>query len=65
MCIRDRNLMSYVIDEEKCIGCTLCARNCPATAITDVYKRQMFISMAHTDGELNHTLDVIRDYFRK
>ena len=25
----------------------------------------MFISMAHTDGELNHTLDVIRDYFRK
>lgn len=25
----------------------------------------MFISMAHTDGELNHTLEVIRDYFRR
>lgn len=25
----------------------------------------MFISMAHTDGELNHTLEVIRDYFKR
>jgi len=27
-------LKSYVIDETKCIGCTLCARNCPTEAIT-------------------------------
>ena len=27
-------LKSYVIDETKCIGCTLCARNCPTDAIT-------------------------------
>ena len=26
-------LKSYVIDETKCIGCTLCARNCPTEAI--------------------------------
>jgi len=27
-------LKSYIIDETKCIGCTLCARNCPTEAIT-------------------------------
>ncbi len=27
-------LKSYVIDETKCIGCTICARNCPTDAIT-------------------------------
>lgn len=29
-----RNLTNYVIDQSKCIGCTKCARNCPAGAIT-------------------------------
>ena len=29
-----RNLTNYVIDQSKCIGCTKCARNCPANAIT-------------------------------
>jgi len=28
-----KNLMSYVIDKDKCIGCGMCSRACPADAI--------------------------------
>ena len=32
-------LASYKIDPEKCKGCTMCARNCPASAITGEVKK--------------------------
>ena len=34
-----KNLLQYVIDPVKCKGCTLCARNCPAGAISGAVKQ--------------------------
>ena len=33
------NLLTFTIDEEKCTGCTLCARKCPVKAITGELKK--------------------------
>ncbi len=33
-----KNLVKYEIDKDKCIGCTMCARNCPVNAISGKVK---------------------------
>ncbi|MBO5411126.1 MAG: 4Fe-4S binding protein, partial [Clostridia bacterium] len=33
------SLLTYTIDKDKCIGCTLCAKKCPANAITGELKK--------------------------
>ncbi|MEI6682242.1 MAG: NADH-ubiquinone oxidoreductase-F iron-sulfur binding region domain-containing protein [Bacteroidota bacterium] len=38
-----KSLMQYVINAENCIGCTLCARNCPVDAIAGERKQAHLI----------------------
>ncbi len=39
-----KSLLTYEIKADKCIGCTLCAKNCPANAITGQVKQAHVIS---------------------
>jgi NADP-reducing hydrogenase subunit HndC len=41
-----KSLLSYVIDPEKCKGCTACARKCPAGAISGTVKEPHVIDTA-------------------
>ncbi len=38
-----KNLLTYTVDEGKCTGCTVCAKNCPTKAIDGERKKVHFI----------------------
>jgi len=38
-----RPLLTYTVDQEKCTGCLVCLKNCPAKAITGERKKPHFI----------------------
>ncbi len=44
--LKCKALISYEIDPEKCVGCTMCGRNCPALCITGARKESHRIDKA-------------------
>ena len=46
-----KNLMSYVIDKDKCIGCGMCAKGCPANAISRIEPE--YIAQGHKLGSMH------------
>ncbi|MBR1846356.1 MAG: SLBB domain-containing protein [Bacilli bacterium] len=53
-----KKLMAYIIDPVKCVGCTLCARNCPVSCIkpTDIPAKPM-IPGKPMPGKFAHAID--------
>ena len=54
-----KNLMSYQILKDKCVGCTLCSRNCPVSCISvsDVPARPMVPGKPALPGKFAHEID--------
>ena len=54
-----KSLMSYKIVKEKCVGCTLCSRNCPVSCIhaTDVVAKPMVPGKPTLPGKFAHEID--------
>ena len=46
-----KNLMSYVIDKDKCIGCGMCAKGCPANAISRIEPE--YVAPGHKLGSMH------------
>ena len=54
-----KKLMSYHILKDKCVGCTLCSRNCPVSCISvsDVPARPMVPGKPALPGKFAHQID--------
>ena len=54
-----KDLMAYRIVKEKCVGCTLCSRNCPVSciSITDVVAKPMVPGKPTLPGKFAHEID--------